>query len=76
MPQRYTGGPRTPSTPWSGAERSEREQWQLDLDEGGRVDADAAPVTAMPDDGMVRIYDADGDLVVDAIETTDERRGT
>ena len=53
-----------------------KEQWLLDLDGDGRVDADAAPVVALPDDGTVRIYDTDGDLVIDAVETTDEYHGT
>lgn len=53
-----------------------KEQWRLDLDRDGRIDRDAAPVVALPTDGTVRAYDADDDLVVDAIEVTTEAHGT
>ncbi len=53
-----------------------RERWLLDLDGDGRVDRDAAPVVALPTDGTIHVYDADADLVVDAIEVTTDEHGT
>lgn len=52
-----------------------KEMWLLDLDRDGRIDRDAAPMVALPTDGTVRAYDADDDLVVDAIEVTTEEYG-
>lgn len=52
-----------------------KEMWLLDLDGDGRVDRDAAPVVALPTDGRIHVYDADTDLVVDAIEARTEEHG-